>query len=93
MLEQRSQEPGSAVSTLRTTHMLAAHGGDIYMHSLASYRDPLEEPPTITECIGGKCTDYRIQVRIFYPKLTFIFHSRNQTDRTSITYSHLKQSK
>lgn len=42
------------------THMLQCHGGDVYIHVLASGRSPLEDPPTITEGIGGRVTDYRI---------------------------------
>jgi len=34
--------------------------GDVYIHVLASGRSPLEDPPAITEGIGGRVTDYRV---------------------------------
>ena len=42
------------------SHMLAAHGGDIYIHTLSISRSVLEDPPSISEGRGGKVTDYRI---------------------------------
>ncbi|KAL1130634.1 hypothetical protein AAG570_011876 [Ranatra chinensis] len=42
------------------SHLLAAHGGQIYMHSLAIGRSLHEDPPSISEGEGGRVTDYRI---------------------------------
>lgn len=42
------------------THMLQSHGGDIYIHVLVAGRSPLDDPPSITEGIGGRVTDYRV---------------------------------
>lgn len=42
------------------THMLNSHGGDIFIHVLVSGRSPLEDPPSITEGVGGRVTDYRV---------------------------------
>uniref|UniRef100_A0A023F199 Protein asunder n=1 Tax=Triatoma infestans TaxID=30076 RepID=A0A023F199_TRIIF len=42
------------------SHLLAARGGQIYMHSLTIGRSPLEDPPSISEGAGGRVTDYRI---------------------------------
>ena len=44
------------------SHMLASHGGEIYLHMLATARSILEDPPSISEGAGGRVTDYRIKV-------------------------------
>ena len=36
--------------------------GDIFIHCLANYRTPMEDPPSISEGCGGRVTDYRINV-------------------------------
>ncbi|EDS33153.1 conserved hypothetical protein [Culex quinquefasciatus] len=43
-----------------TSHLLSAHGGEIFIHSLNTSRSCLEEPPSISEGGGGRVTDYRI---------------------------------
>lgn len=43
-----------------TSHLLAAHGGEIYIHTLCTARSVLEDPPSISEGCGGRVTDYRI---------------------------------
>ncbi|KAG8228667.1 hypothetical protein J437_LFUL008904 [Ladona fulva] len=43
-----------------TSHLLAAHGGEIFIHALSTSRSVLEEPPSISEGCGGRVTDYRI---------------------------------
>uniref|UniRef100_A0A8D9EME3 Protein asunder n=1 Tax=Cacopsylla melanoneura TaxID=428564 RepID=A0A8D9EME3_9HEMI len=42
------------------SHILTSHGGDIFMHTLATGRSILEDPPSISEGYGGRVTDYRI---------------------------------
>ncbi|XP_014243883.1 integrator complex subunit 13 isoform X2 [Cimex lectularius] len=42
------------------SHLLAAHAGQIYMHTLAFGRTLHDDPPSISEGIGGRVTDYRI---------------------------------
>ncbi|XP_074646913.1 integrator complex subunit 13-like [Tubulanus polymorphus] len=42
------------------SHMLASHGGEIYIHVLSTSRSILEDPPSISEGCGGRVTDYRI---------------------------------
>uniref|UniRef100_A0A1B6E3M0 Protein asunder n=1 Tax=Clastoptera arizonana TaxID=38151 RepID=A0A1B6E3M0_9HEMI len=42
------------------SHLLAAHGGEIFIHSLNTARSILEDPPSISEGCGGRVTDYRI---------------------------------
>ena len=37
--------------------------GDVYIHVLATGRNPVEDPPSISEGCGGRVTDYRIEVR------------------------------
>jgi len=44
------------------SHMLTSHGGEIYIHTLATCRSILEDPPSISEGVGGRLTDYRIGV-------------------------------
>ena len=36
--------------------------GDVYIHTLVTGRNPLDDPPSISEGIGGRVTDYRINV-------------------------------
>ena len=36
--------------------------GDIYIHSVSTSRTPNEDPPSISEGVGGRVTDYRINV-------------------------------
>ncbi|KAK2549613.1 Integrator complex subunit 13 [Acropora cervicornis] len=55
MLEQPKKSGGKLVS-----HILASHGGEIFIHCLANYRTPMEDPPSISEGCGGRVTDYRI---------------------------------
>ncbi|GAB0094861.1 Protein asunder [Sergentomyia squamirostris] len=43
-----------------SSHLLSAHGGEIFIHSLNISRSCLEEPPSISEGVGGRITDYRI---------------------------------
>ncbi|ESO95710.1 hypothetical protein LOTGIDRAFT_116674, partial [Lottia gigantea] len=55
MLEQPRKTGGKVIS-----HILASHGGEIFIHSLPTYRFLLEDPPSISEGCGGRVTDYRI---------------------------------
>lgn len=43
------------------SHMLTSHAGEIFIHSLVTFRSILEDPPSIIEGPGGRLTDYRIQ--------------------------------
>lgn len=45
--------------------------GDIFIHCLATYRTPMEDPPSISEGCGGRVTDYRINVsQLFFHGIT-----------------------
>ena len=55
MLEMPKRVGGKTVS-----HLLTAHGGEIFIHALATGRSVLEDPPSISEGCGGRVTDYRI---------------------------------
>ncbi|BFZ08247.1 hypothetical protein BsWGS_11286 [Bradybaena similaris] len=55
MLEQPRKSGTKVIS-----HMLAAHGGEIFIHSIPTSRSILEDPPSISEGCGGRVTDYRI---------------------------------
>jgi hypothetical protein len=43
-----------------TSHLLSAHGGEIFIHSLNTSRSVLEDCPSISEGVGGKIVNYRI---------------------------------
>lgn len=43
-----------------TSHLLSAHGGEIFIHTLNVARSCLEDPPSVSEGVGGKVWDYRI---------------------------------
>lgn len=43
-----------------TSHLLSAHGGEIFIHTLHISRSCLDDPPSLLEGVGGKVTDYRI---------------------------------
>ncbi|KAJ9581248.1 hypothetical protein L9F63_023574 [Diploptera punctata] len=55
MLEMPRKAGGKMIS-----HLLAAHGGEIFIHTLVTARSVLEDPPSISEGCGGRVTDYRI---------------------------------
>lgn len=59
MLEMARKSGGKTIS-----HLLAAHGGEIFIHTLSTARSVLEDPPSISEGCGGRVTDYRITVNI-----------------------------
>lgn len=42
------------------SHMLTSYGGEIFIQTLNTGRSVLEDPPAITEGVGGRVTDYRI---------------------------------
>lgn len=46
----------------QTTHMISCHGNDIFLHALNTTKMPFDDPPSISEGVGGKVTDYRITV-------------------------------
>ena len=51
--------PRSGSGSRTTSHMLAAHGGEIFLHALLIGRSVIEDPPSISEGSGGRVTDYR----------------------------------
>ncbi|XP_001607514.1 protein asunder [Nasonia vitripennis] len=55
MLEMARKSGGKTIS-----HLLASHGGEIFIHTLPTSRSVLEDPPSISEGCGGRVTDYRI---------------------------------
>lgn len=42
-----------------TSHLLSAHGGEIFIHSLNTSRSVLEDLPSISEGVGGRIVNYR----------------------------------
>ncbi|XP_014212606.1 integrator complex subunit 13 [Copidosoma floridanum] len=55
MLEMARKSGNKAIS-----HLLASHGGEIFIHTLSTTRSVLEDPPSVSEGCGGRVTDYRI---------------------------------
>lgn len=55
MLEQPRKSGTKVIS-----HLLASHGGEIFIHAINTARSLLEDPPSISEGCGGRVTDYRI---------------------------------
>ena len=51
--------PRAGSGSRTTSHMLAAHGGEIFLHALLIGRSVIEDPPSISEGSGGRVTDYR----------------------------------
>lgn len=43
-----------------TSHLLSAHGGEIFIHTLHISRSCIDDLPSIMESLAGKITDYRI---------------------------------
>lgn len=43
-----------------TSHLLSAHGGEIFIHTLHISRSCLEDLPAVLESGGGKLSEYRI---------------------------------
>lgn len=48
------------VGTKGMSHMLTSYGGEIFIQTLNTGRSVLEDPPAISEGVGGRVTDYRI---------------------------------
>lgn len=44
-----------------TSHLLSAHGGEIFIHTLSVSRSCLDDLPSISEGCGGRVVDYRIR--------------------------------
>lgn len=42
------------------SHMLQSHNSELFIHVLSCTRSLIEDPPSISEGIGGRITDYRI---------------------------------
>jgi len=76
MLEMARKTGGKTIS-----HLLAAHGGEIFIHTLSTARSVLEDPPSISEGCGGRVTDYRITVGCFFnnyyllQRILYVLHS------------------
>lgn len=53
------------------THFLSGHNGELYIHSLATSsqnKSALAEPPPISDSLGGKVSDYRLNDFISFMK-------------------------
>lgn len=83
MLEMPRKSGGKVLS-----HMLAAHGGEIFIHTLGTSRSVLEDPPSISEGPGGRVTDYRIPVSFNRVELSFIDLDNYKGPCTIIVFMH-----
>lgn len=80
MLEQPRKTGTKVIS-----HMLASHGGEIFIHAINTCRSILEDPPSISEGCGGRVTDYRITVSVFlHIPTTVLHHHRIQINILSL---------
>lgn len=64
-----------------TSHLLSAHGGEIFIHSLNVSRSVLEDLPSISEGVGGRVTDYRITDFASQIKLSKLVPLKQNSDR------------
>lgn len=57
-------------SNRMTTHLLASHYGELYIHSLATTKHKLNisDPPAISDNLGGKVSDYRMNEFVSFMK-------------------------
>lgn len=57
-------------SNRMTTHILASHNGELYIHSLATLQPKLNvgDPPSISDHLGGKVGDYRLNDFVSFMK-------------------------
>lgn len=53
-----------------TTHILASHSGELYIHSLAAFQQKINvgDPPSIADHLGGKVSDYRVNDFVSFMK-------------------------
>lgn len=61
-------------SNRMTTHILASHNGELYIHSLATAQQRLNigDPPSIVDGLGGKVNDYRLNDFVEFMNLNTI---------------------
>lgn len=75
-------------SNRMTTHILASHNGELYIHTLATAQQRLNvgDLPSIVDGLGGKVTDYRLNDFIEFMKQNALCKSTSNDD--SLKKSH-----
>lgn len=63
-------EISKSKSNRMTTHILASHGGELYIHSLATsqHKHNFGDPPSIGDNLGGKVGNYRMNDFVSFMK-------------------------
>ena len=57
---QTATKSSSSTHPKLTSHSLQSLNGELYINVLNCTRSPIEEPPSISEGVGGRVTDYRV---------------------------------
>lgn len=77
-----------------TSHVLTSHGGEMWLHIMDNTRNVLEDPPSISEGVGGRVTDYRIPDFIEFMKLNMLipYHNDSRKDSNPLIISRRSKS-
>lgn len=80
-------------SNRMTTHILASHDGELYIHSLATMQQKVNvnEPPAINDSLGGKVGDYRVNDFMAFMKQHTLTKSYVQDDPLNRTCNLIKR--
>lgn len=80
-------------SNRTTTHVLASHNGELFIHSLATsqHKSGLGDPPSITENLGGKVGDYRVHDFVSLMKKHMLVKSTSCSDPLAKTMSIIRR--
>lgn len=80
-------------SNRMTTHILASHNGELYIHSLATAQQRLNvgDPPSIVDSLGGKVADYRLTDFIEFMKQNALCKSSSSNDSLHKLHNIMKR--
>lgn len=75
-----------------TTHLLASHGGELFIHSLATpHKSTIVDPPPFNDGLGGKVTDYRLNDFVNFMKQNTLCKSHITDDPLGRTCKLIKR--
>lgn len=75
-----------------TTHILASHGGELYIHSLPTMQQKnIGDPPSISDNLGGKVGDYRMNDFVNFMKQHTLCKVHLTDDPLNRTFNILKR--
>ena len=78
-------------SNRMTTHVLASHGGELYVHSLATNQKLNIDSPSISDSLGGKVGDYRVNDFVEFMRQHTLTICPTVDDPLSRTYNLIKR--